>query len=349
MGAEARGAEAAECAVEVAIDVLSHCVIPEAGLVRRSAEGAVGSAFAAAYNVLRSRGAGSSDDPGALGTTLMTVAFDCDSRFCCWGYVGDGGLVAWSEGEARVLEGPQKGPELYSQTFGVLSGDMWQFGTLEAVDGLMLCTDGIFDALSSISPDTKAVDLCSLVGDMFLRADGQDWEAELAATFPASAEDWKTCPFADVVDDRTIVLAVSVDGVAGGSKIMASGKSAPLSLPEASALADKPLVGEREDALESGLPDADAKSCGTADLGTGDDGPSVSHDIGDTAAGAKHARDPKERSAHGNDLEIPVAGGESHGRMCRSLDGARRLLRGKRRDSKDAEHADCGVNKSGER
>lgn len=209
MGSCARAARAAEVAVRAAKDELLGVSRGETGSRsgRRVARAAVLTALSRADLAVQNEAARLRVPLDDLGTTLMTIHFDASTGRLDYGYVGDGGiLVRYVNGDVELLEEQQRDVE--GGTRALTGGsDWWICGGKTGVVSLLVCTDGMLTPLLEESPSGR------WVPNKFARwlLDPLRPEAtslgELDALFSSHEEGRAaTSPFADVTDDRTVML-----------------------------------------------------------------------------------------------------------------------------------------------
>jgi hypothetical protein len=115
--------------------------------------GAVSSAFSAADNALVRLAHAKGCAIGDLGTTLMLASFEGPSHPLCYGFVGDGVMIAYysADGSVELLEQPQRGPD--GGTYWLHMSEGWMFGSRFGVTGLLVTTDGLLDAFAERDAD----------------------------------------------------------------------------------------------------------------------------------------------------------------------------------------------------
>ena len=209
MGSCAFAARAAEVAARAATHELLEVSRGEAEsrggrVVARAAEWTALSRADLAVRDEAARLRASLDD---LGTTLMTIHFDASAGRLDYGYVGDGGiLVRYVNGNVELLEEQQRDAEggTHSLTGG---SDWWRCRGAIGVVSLLVCTDGMLGPLLEEDSSGRWVpgELARWLLDP-LRPETTSRE-ELDALF-SSCEGGRAAasPFADVTDDRTVML-----------------------------------------------------------------------------------------------------------------------------------------------
>ena len=141
---------------------------------------------------------------GEFDETLVMALLDGDKLF--WGQSGDSGLVAgMADGTYRLVTTQQRDEE--GRVFPLCFDDHWEFGVLEGVSTVLLCTDGLLDGV--FAPPILAANAgCPInraMARMFLHPQPDDAEhldeveRQLAAYLEA-------CPPEVTDDDKTVVV-----------------------------------------------------------------------------------------------------------------------------------------------
>ena len=209
MGSCAFAAHAAEVAARAATHELLEVSRGEAGSRsgRAVARAAVLTALSRADLAVRDEATRLRASLEDLGTTLMTIHFDASAGRLDYGYVGDGGiLVRYANGNVELLEEQQRDAEggTHSLTGG---SDWWRCGGAIGVVSLLVCTDGMLSPLLEEGPSGRRTpgDLARWLLDP-LRPEAASRE-ELDALFSSrEGGHAATSPFADVTDDRNVML-----------------------------------------------------------------------------------------------------------------------------------------------
>ena len=209
MGSCALAGNAAEVAVRAAKDELLGVSRGEVGSRngRAVARAAVLTALSRADLAVRNEAARLRVPLDDLGTTLMTIHFDASVGRLDYGYVGDGGiLVRYANGNVELLEEQQRDVEggTHSLTGG---SDWWRCGWTIGVVSLLVCTDGMLEPLLEEDSSGRWVpgELARWLLDP-LRPEVTS-RRELNELLSSRGEGRAaTSPFADVTDDRTVML-----------------------------------------------------------------------------------------------------------------------------------------------
>lgn len=209
MGSCAFAGRAAEVAARAAERELLVVSRGEAGsrIGRAVARAAVLTALSRADRAVRHEAARLRASLDDLGTTLMTIHFDARVGRLDYGYVGDGGIIVrYANGNVELLEEQQRDAE--GGTHPLTGGsDWWRYGGAAGVASLLVCTDGMLEPLLEEDPSGRWVpgELARwLLDPLRLEATSR---RELDALLSSHGEGrGATSPFADVTDDRTVML-----------------------------------------------------------------------------------------------------------------------------------------------
>lgn len=161
-------------------------------------------AYAAAYDAVCDKADEMGESAGEFDETLALALLDGDRLF--WGHVGDSGIVAgMADGTYRLVTSMQRDDE--GRVFPLCFDDHWQFGVLEGVSTVLLCTDGVLEGM--IAPPVLAANSdCPLdrsKARMFLHPLPED-AGHLGEVRSQAATYLETYPAELIDDDKTVVV-----------------------------------------------------------------------------------------------------------------------------------------------
>lgn len=162
-------------------------------------------AFACAYEAVLDEAARRGQPAGQFDSTLCLAVFDGETVW--WGHSGDSGLVvALKDGRYVLVTRMQRDRE--GHVYPLCFDERWEFGSVDGVATLMLCTDGVLEAI--VAPPVLAAHADNPVDTrlarMFLHPEPDDAE-HLAEVEEQAARYLDTYPRKLLDDDKTVVVA----------------------------------------------------------------------------------------------------------------------------------------------
>lgn len=173
-----------------------------AGLAAGAALTCLRGAYRAAWEAVVARASEMGEPAGEFDTTLCLAALAGGTLL--WGQSGDSGLAAcMADGSYRLVTRMQRDDE--GRVFPLCFEDRWEFGELEGVSTVLLCTDGVLEGM--IAPPILAAHTdCPLdrsMAHMFLHPRPGDAE-DLAGVERAAFAHLEAYPPELVDDDKTV-------------------------------------------------------------------------------------------------------------------------------------------------
>lgn len=202
LGSESFSHVGSATAVEAAV---AHCRDhATAGAAPEETLKVLRAAYGAAYAAVIDEADEMSESPGEFDSTLCLALLDGNRLF--WGHSGDSGLVAGMEdGTYRLVTTMQRDEE--GRVFPLCFDDHWEFGVLEGVSTVLLCTDGVLEGM--IAPPILGANTdCPLdrsKAHMFLHPLEDDAE-HLAEVERQAAAYLEAYPRELIDDDKTVVV-----------------------------------------------------------------------------------------------------------------------------------------------
>lgn len=202
LGSESFSHVGSATAVEAAV---AHCRDhATAGAAPEETLKVLRAAYGTAYAAVIDEADEMSESPGEFDSTLCLALLDGNRLF--WGHSGDSGLVAGMEdGTYRLVTTMQRDEE--GRVFPLCFDDHWEFGVLEGVSTVLLCTDGVLEGMIA-PPILSANTDCPLdrsKAHMFLHPLEDDAE-HLAEVERQAAAYLETYPRELIDDDKTVVV-----------------------------------------------------------------------------------------------------------------------------------------------